>query len=67
LVEVNGFRLTEKIHGWGGYNIVFLDLHPVLDAMFAGQKKWSASVVKSTKWTLSSTQRWNISIEGINQ
>jgi len=69
--EVNGFRLSEKVHGWGGYSVVFLDLHPVLDALFRGLNKWAFGA-SSGRWRIddnriSDYQRWQISIEGINQ
>lgn len=69
--EVNGFRLSEKVHGWGGYSVVFLDLHPVLDAAFRGLNKWIFGA-SSGRWRLDENRinnykRWVISIEGINQ
>lgn len=69
--EVNGFRLSEKVHGWGGYSVVFLDLHPVLDATFRSLNKWLFGAA-SGRWRLddnriSNSKRWIISIEGINQ
>lgn len=69
--EVNGFRLSEKVHGWGGMSVVFLNLHPELNALFAGLNKWLFGAA-SGRWRLddnriSNSRRWNISIEGINQ
>lgn len=63
--EVNGFRLSEKVHEWGGLSIVFLDLHPELSALFAGLNKWLFG--SSSRWASDGHSRWNVSIEGINQ
>jgi len=69
--EVNGFRLSEKVHEWGGYSVVFLDLHPVLDATFAGLNKWIFAA-SGGRWKIDQNRihdyrRWIISIDGINQ
>ena len=69
--EVNGFRLSEKVHGWGGYSVVFLDLHPVLDAAFTGLNKWIFAA-SGGRWRIDQNRihnykRWIISIDGINQ
>lgn len=63
--EVNGFRLSETVHGWGGYSIAFLDTHPELQALFAGLNKWLFG--SGEKWRVSTSSRYILSIEGVIQ
>jgi hypothetical protein len=65
-VEVNGFRLSEKVHGWGGTVVFFLNLFPDLCLLFSGITKWSAAAGRG-RWEETGQVHYAVFVEGTFQ
>ena len=58
--------MSERVNGWGGVSISFLDLAVDLGIFFADLKKWSFAADRG-RWKVVDTPRFILAIDGVIQ